>query len=71
MLRKMTDRCGYDQGRDTERRWRQVVDTVIAIPELRSDCVHRAPRRRKHEWEEKDRWVGVDCDRRGLTGKVS
>jgi hypothetical protein len=44
-------------------RWKRVDHTAIKIQEIRSDCAHRASRMRQHEWEDKDRWVGVDCDR--------
>lgn len=43
---------------------------VIKIQELLLDCTGRASRMRQRDWEEKERWDGVDCGMRDLTGEI-
>ena len=44
----------------------RVNDTVIKVQERLSDCARRVSRMMQHEWEEKERWAGVNCGRRKL-----
>jgi len=43
-----------------------VNSTVIKVQERLSDCARRASQMRPHEWEEMERWAGVNCDGRDL-----